>query len=118
MPYRQAIRLRDTIWLGGQVPWGTDSNAGCVVLPGQILPQTRFTMTYVDDLLAAFGRTTSDLRLVVAYFTSKGTEEETFAFLETVAACIPGPLPPMTVVPQPHMHTEDMTVEIWGVARG
>jgi len=118
LPYRQAIRLRDTIWLGGQVPWATDSNAGRVVLPGQILPQTRFTMTYVDDLLAAFGRTTSDLRLVVAYFTSKGTEEETSAFLETVAACIPGPLPPMTVVPQPHMHTQDMTVEIWGVSRG
>jgi len=44
-------------------------------------------------------RTTSDLRLMVAHFTSKGTEEETHSFLETIAACIPGPLPPMTVVP-------------------
>jgi len=24
----------------------------------------------------------------------------------------------MTVVPQPYMHTKEMTVEIWGVARG
>jgi hypothetical protein len=55
---------------------------------------------------------------MVAYFASGGSEEETRAFIETVAACIPGPLPPMTVVPQPHMHTRDMTVEIWGVARG
>lgn len=118
LPYRQAIRLRDTIWLGGQVPWATDSNAGRVVLPGKVLAQTQFTMSYVDDLLHAFGKTTSDLRLLVAYFRSNGTEEETRSFLETVAACIPGPLPPMTVVPQPHMHTKDMTVEIWGVARG
>jgi hypothetical protein len=75
-------------------------------------------MSYVEDLLRAFERSTTDLRLVVAYFTSDGTEEETRSFLEALAACIPGPLPPMTVVPQPHMHTRDMTVEIWGVARG
>ena len=118
LPYRQGIRLRDTIWLGGQVPWATDSNAGRVVLPGQVLPQTQFTMNYIDDLLSAFSRTTSDLRLMVAYFTSKGTEEETRSFIKTIAAYIPGPLPPMTIVPQPHMHTKDMTVEIWGVARG
>ena len=34
------------------------------------------------------------------------------------AAMGSGPLPPLTLVPQPHMHTKDMTVEIWGVARG
>jgi len=118
LPYRQAIRLRDTIWLGGQVPWATDSNAGRVVLPGQVLAQTQFTMSYIDDLLQAFGKSTADLKLLVAYFTSTGTEAETRSFLATLAACIPGPLPPMTVVPQPHMHTKEMTVEIWGVARG
>jgi enamine deaminase RidA (YjgF/YER057c/UK114 family) len=118
LPYRQAIRLRNTIWLGGQVPWGSDSNAGRVVLPGQLLPQTRFTMSYVDDLLRAFGKTTADLRLLVAYFTSRGTEEETRAFIDEVAAWFGGPLPPMTLIPQPHMHTPDMTVEIWGVAQG
>ena len=118
LPYRQAIRLRDMIWLGGQVPWSTDSNAGRVVLPGQLLPQTQFTMSYLEDLLGAFGKTTADLKLMVAYFTSGGSEEETRAFIDAVAACVPGPLPPMTVVPQPHMHTKEMTVEIWGVARG
>jgi enamine deaminase RidA (YjgF/YER057c/UK114 family) len=118
LPYRQGIRLRESIWLGGQVPWATDSNTGRVVLPGQVLPQTQHTMSYVDDLLRAFGKSTTDLRLVVAYFSSSGTEEETRSFLKTLAACIPGPLPPMTVVPQPHMHTKDMTVEIWGVAQG
>jgi enamine deaminase RidA (YjgF/YER057c/UK114 family) len=118
LPYRQAIRLRNTIWLGGQVPWGSDANAGRVVLPGQLLPQTQFTMSYVDDLLRAFGKTAADLRLLVAYFTSSGTEEETLAFIDEVAAWFGGPLPPMTLVPQPHMHTPDMTVEIWGVSRG
>jgi enamine deaminase RidA (YjgF/YER057c/UK114 family) len=118
LPYRQGIRLRDTIWLGGQVPFATNSNTGKVVLPGSQLQQTQFTMSYLDDLLRAFGKTTSDLRLLVAYFTSNGGEEATLSFIRTVAACIPGPLPPMTVVPQPHMHTKDMTVEIWGVAEG
>ena len=117
LPYRQGIGLRDTIWLGGQVPWATNSNAGHVVLPGEVLPQTQFTMSYLEDLLGAFGRRTADLKLMVAYFTSGGSEAETLAFLETISACLPGPLPPMTVVPQPHMHTKDMTVEIWGVAQ-
>ena len=118
LPYRQAIRLRETIWLGGQVPWATDSNAGRVVLPADVLGQTQFTMSYIDDLLGAFGRTSGDLRLMVAYFASTGTEAETHAFLERLTGCIPGPLPPLTLVPQPHMHTSEMTVEIWGVARG
>jgi enamine deaminase RidA (YjgF/YER057c/UK114 family) len=118
LPYRQAIRLRETIWLGGQVPWSADSNVGTVTLPGDVLGQTQFTMSYIDDLLGAFGRTAADLRLMVAYFTSTGTETETHAFLDRIAACVPGPLPPLTLVPQPHMHTPEMTVEIWGVARG
>ena len=118
LPYRQAIRLREQIWLGGQVPWATNSNAGNVVLAGQVLPQTQFTMSYLEDLLGAFGRTTADLKLMIAYFTSGGSEAESLAFIETLQACIAGPLPPLTLVPQPHMHTKDMTVEIWGVARG
>jgi enamine deaminase RidA (YjgF/YER057c/UK114 family) len=118
LPYRQAIRLRDTIWLGGQVPYATHSNAGLTTLARELLPQTQFTMTYIDDLLHAFGRTPAGLQLMVSYFTSQGSEEETSAFLETVAASVPGALPPITIVPQPHMHTDEMMVEIWGVARG
>ncbi len=118
LPYRQAIRLREQIWLGGQVPWATNANAGQVVLAGQVLPQTQFTMSYLEDLLGAFGRTTADLKLMIAYFTSGGSEAESLAFIETLRACIAGPLPPLTLVPQPHMHTKEMTVEIWGVARG
>jgi enamine deaminase RidA (YjgF/YER057c/UK114 family) len=94
LPYRQAIRLRDMIWLGGQVPYAPDSNAGRAVLPGQLMPQTQFTMSLVDDLLRAFGRTTSDLKLVVAYFASSGSEAETQAFIQTIAACIPAPCRP------------------------
>ena len=33
------------------MPWATDSNAGRTVLPGELLPQTQFTMSYIDDLL-------------------------------------------------------------------
>jgi enamine deaminase RidA (YjgF/YER057c/UK114 family) len=118
LPYRQGIRLRDTIWLGGQVPWEPWQNKGRAVLPGQLVPQTRFTMTYIDDLLHGFRATPSDLALLVCYFTSDGTPETTTAFLDAVAGAVDGQLPPVTVVPQPHMHTDDMTVEIWGVARG
>jgi enamine deaminase RidA (YjgF/YER057c/UK114 family) len=118
LPYRQAIRLRGMIWLGGQVPSEPDSNKGRRILPGQLLPQTRFTMSLIEDLLRPFGRRPADLKLLVAYFTSKGTPKETRAFLSTIAACIGGPLPPITCVPQPHMHDPATMVEIWGIAQG
>ncbi|MCA1444167.1 hypothetical protein I6F07_29030 [Ensifer sp. IC4062] len=117
-PYRQAIRLRDTIWLGGQVPWKPFSNDGVWVLPGQLLPQTRFVMSYIEDLLRPFGRSSADLKLMVCYFTSLGTEEETVEFARTLSECVGGALPPMTLVPKPKMHDDDNTVEIWGVAQG
>ena len=118
LPYRQAIRLRETIWLGGQVPSAPFHNGVGRVLPGDLTAQTRFTMTYIEDLLRGFGRRPSDLKLLVAYFVSDGSSSVTQSFIETLAASIGGPLPPMTLVPQAHMHTPETTVEIWGVAEG
>ncbi|WP_377828072.1 Rid family hydrolase [Bradyrhizobium lupini] len=118
LPYRQAIRLRDTIWLGGQVPSRPYSNKGLRVLDGQLLPQTRFTMSYIEDLLRSFERRPADLKLMVCYFTSTGTEAETVAFAATLGDCVGGALPAMTLVPKPMMHSPDTTVEIWGVAQG
>ncbi len=118
LPYRQAIRLRDTIWLGGQVPSEPGLNSGLRVMPGQLLPQTRFTMSYVEDLLRPFGRRPADLKLMVCYFQSSGEEADTHAFAATLADCVGGALPPMTLVAQPQMHTPENTVEIWGVAQG
>lgn len=118
VPYRQGSRLRGTIWTGGQVPFEPGRNQGKAVYPGELLPQTRFTMSYVDDILRGLDAVSSDLALLVCYFTSSGAEDETRQFLDAVADCVAGPLPPITCVPQPHMHSPDMTVEIWGVARG
>ncbi len=118
LPYRQGTRLRDTIWLGGQVPAPPFAHALDRVLPAQLVPQTRLTMSYIEDLLRGFGRRPADLKLLIAYFTSDGTPEATATFLDTVAACVDGPLPPITVVPQPHMHTPETMVEIWGIAQG
>jgi len=118
LPYRQAIRLRDTIWLGGQVPSEPFTNSGARVFPGALGAQTRFTMSYIEDLLRAFERGSADLKIAVCYFTSSGTPEETRAFATLLAECMGGVLPPLTLVPQPHMHTPDSTVEIWGVAQG
>ena len=118
LPYRQAIRLRDMIWTGGQAPSEPGSNSGKAIYPGDLLQQTRFTMSYIEDILRAFGATTSDLRLLVCYFTSDGSPAETCQFLEAVADCCAGPLPPITTVPQPHMHSEEMLVEIWGGGTG
>ena len=117
LPYRQGIRVRDTIWTGGQVPFEPGSNSGIAIYPGDLLEQTRFTMSYVEDILRAFDATTSDLRLLVCYFASGGTEAETVRFLDAVSDCVAGPLPPITVVPQPHMHSQEIAVEIWGVSR-
>lgn len=118
LPYRQAIRLRDTVWLGGQVAVSPYGNKGLSVMEGQLMPQTRFVMGYIEDLLRPFGRTLADLKLMVCYFTSTGTEAETVAFAKTLADCVGGALPPLTLVPKPMMHNPKNTVEIWGVAQG
>ncbi|MDA0703929.1 MAG: hypothetical protein O3A96_11940 [Proteobacteria bacterium] len=118
LPYRQAIGLRDMIWLGGQVPSEPWTNSGLRVLPGRLLPQTRFVMSYIEDLLRPFGRRPADLKFMVCYFTSDGSAAVTEAFVRTLADCMGGALPPMTLVAQPMMHTVENTVEIWGVAEG
>jgi enamine deaminase RidA (YjgF/YER057c/UK114 family) len=118
VPYRQGSRLRGAIWTGGQVPFEPGFNGGAAVYPGDLIRQTRFTMSYVDDILHGFGATSADLAMLVCYFTSDGSQTMTERFLDAVADCVAGPLPPITCVAQPHMHSEDMTVEIWGVARG
>ncbi|WP_439813820.1 RidA family protein [Zavarzinia sp. CC-PAN008] len=119
LPYRQAFRLRDTLWLGGQVPSTPYSNMGWFNIgSGALLPQTAFVMSYIEDLLRPFGRRLSDLKLMVCYFASDGSEATTQAFVRTLADCVGGALPPLTLVPKPMMHSPDATVEIWGVAQG
>ena len=117
LPYRQGIKLRDTIWLGGQVPSEPFSNTGARMLPGDMVAQTRMTMSYIEDILRGFNRTTADLKLMVCYFTGTDGEKTTRQFLDTVAGCVGGALPPTTLVPKPMMHGPDNTVEIWGVAQ-
>ncbi|MFP6743640.1 MAG: Rid family hydrolase, partial [Alphaproteobacteria bacterium] len=118
VPYRQGARLRNMIWTGGQVPMEEGNNQGNAVHVGDPLEQTRFTMDYVNDIVAAYGKSTRDYALLVCYFTSDGSQAATEAFVGAVADTIDGELPPMTLVPQPKMHSDDFTVEIWGVAKG
>ena len=118
LPYRQAQKMRNMIWLGGQVPAEPFSNTGKRVLPGQLLPQTRFTMSYLSDLLRPFGRSPKDLKLMVCYYTAPSDENATQQLLRLLQDCCGGVLPPITLVPVPHMQTSDSTVEIWGVAQG
>ena len=70
LPYRQGIKLRNTIWLGGQVPSPPFDNAPRRVLPGDLKAQTAFTMSYIEDLLRGFKRQSADLKLAVCYFRS------------------------------------------------
>ncbi|WP_027155770.1 hypothetical protein [Mesorhizobium sp. WSM2561] len=81
------------------------------------MPQARFTMSYVGDLLRLFGRSPADLKLMVCYFKSTGTEAETVAFVKTLADCVGGALPPMTLVPK-FTTASEVSVEICGVAQG
>ncbi len=116
LPYRQAICLRDMIWLGGQVPHTPFTNDGGRVMPGDLAAQTRFTMSFVEDLLRGFDRGPSDLKLMVCYYTSTGAAD-TQTFLDTLVDTVGGTLPPVTLVPKPMMHSPENTVEIWGVAQ-
>ena len=72
----------------------------------------------LNDIVEAFGKTTQDYALLVCYFASDGSQAATEAFVGAIADTIDGELPPLTLVPQPKMHSDDITVEIWGVARG
>ena len=105
------------IWTGGQVPYEPDANRGRTVFAGELLPQTLFTMRLVEDILRAFGATTSDLALLVCYFTSDGSEAVDAGVRRAPRAAAGGVLPPVTLVPQPAMHDAEMLVEIWGVAQ-
>jgi len=116
VPYRQGLKLRDTIWTGGQVPF-VPGHPRKPVHQGDLHAQTRHVMGLCSEIVRAFGKTPADYRLIVAHFASKGTPAETEAFLATVASCVEGALPPITVVPQPHMHSPDHLVEIWAVAQ-
>jgi enamine deaminase RidA (YjgF/YER057c/UK114 family) len=117
VPYRQGLKLRDTIWTGGQVPF-EPGRSGKPVHLGDLHAQTRYVMDLNNEIVRGLGKTPADYRLLVAYFTSKGAPAETEAFLATIASCVEGPLPPITVVPQPHMHSPGHLVEIWAVAQG
>jgi enamine deaminase RidA (YjgF/YER057c/UK114 family) len=118
LPYRQGLRLRNQIWTGGQVPFDRGSTADPAIHPFDLLKQTRFTMGLCNDIVEGFGHSSRDYRLLVCYFTSEGSEDETRAFVDAIADTVDGQLPPMTLVPQPHMHTDDVRVEIWGIAQG
>jgi len=118
LPYRQAQRLRDMIWLGGQVPAQPYSNTGKRVHPGQLLPQARLTMSYISDLLRPFGRSPLDLKLLVCYFRRLPDQDETDALLSLLTDYCGGVLPPLSLIPVDHMQDEDSTIEIWGVAQG
>ena len=118
LPYRQAQRLRDLIWLGGQVPAQPYSNTGKRVHPGQLLPQARLTMSYISDLLRPFGRSPLDLKLLVCYYRRLPDQDETDALLSLLTDYCGGVLPPLSLIPVDHMQDEDSTIEIWGVAQG
>ena len=117
LPYRQGVRLRGTIWLGGQVPSEPFSNSRARMLPGDLVGQTRMTMSYVEDILRGFDRRPADLKLMVCYFVCPDGEATTRLFLDTLARCVGGALPPTTLVAKPKMHEADNTVEIWGAAQ-
>ena len=118
LPYRQAIRLRGMIWLGGQVPSEPFSNTGRRMMPGDLAGQTRMTMSYIEDLLRGFGRSTADLKLMLCYYTCDDGENTTRQVLDILSGCVGGALPPTTLIAKPMMHTVENTVEIWGVAQG
>ena len=117
LPWRQAQKLRGMVWLGGQVPAEPFSNTGKRMFPGELLPQTQFTMSYVEDLLRPFNCKTSDIKLLVCYFQKSNDENIIGKMLELLRNCCGGVLPPLTLIPVPHMQTPDSTVEIWGVVQ-
>lgn len=116
VPYRQGIRLGRKVFLGGQVSFEPGCMNQSVLHVGDRAGQVDVTMGYIEAILAGLGAGMADLRLLVCHFAGDGTTSDTQAFLDALAQRITGPLPPITLVSQPRMHTEEMAVEIWGIA--
>ena len=116
VPYRQGIRLGRKVFLGGQVSFEPGCMNQNVVHVGDRAGQVDVTMGYIEAILAGLGASMGDLRLLVCHFAGDGTSADTQAFLDALARRITGALPPITLVSQPRMHTDEMAVEIWGIA--
>ncbi|MDA9513098.1 hypothetical protein XI04_08530 [Bradyrhizobium sp. CCBAU 11430] len=112
--FRQGLLVDDCVWLGGQIPFG--AGRGNIQSPGDLSRQVDCTMAVISDILGGFNKRLDDLALLVCYYESDGSEESTRRFLDRLAMNIPGPLPPITLVPEPMVHTKRTTNEIWGVA--
>lgn len=114
-PWRQALRVDDCIWVGGQVPYG--GRARHRQSPDDLIRQIDFVVGHIDDLLDGFNRRLDDVALLVCYFTSTGNDDASHRVLDRLTHIFPGQLPPVTLVPQPMMHHEDTKTEIWAIAR-
>jgi len=68
--------------------------------------------------LRAFGRSPSDLKLLVCYYRRLPDQDETGALLGLLSDYCGGVLPPLSLIPVDHMQDMDSTIEIWGVAQG
>jgi hypothetical protein len=75
-------------------------------------------MSYISDLLRPFGKSTSDLKLLVCYYRRLPDQDETHALLALLTDYCGGVLPPLSLIPVDHMQDTDSTIEIWGVAQG
>ena len=69
-------------------------------------------------LLRCWQRSPQDMKLGVCYFTSDGSPALSREMCALLAKTTGGVLPPLTLVPQPNMHTPESMVEVWGVAEG
>lgn len=112
---KQGVACGPLIFIAGQVDLSGD---GKMLNPGDLMAQTRASMTHVGAILNGYGADVGDLVKLTVFYVSDGTVDET-DLLEEIAAALgtlPGPGPAIAAIPVPALAFDGMMVEIEGIA--
>ncbi|MEZ5775183.1 MAG: RidA family protein [Hyphomicrobiaceae bacterium] len=112
-PFVQGIRAGRMIFVSGQSPV---DDAGALVEPGHIVPQTKMVMANAGRVLAAFGAGFDDVVKLNRWYVGTGTVEDFEPAALACAAHFKEPGPAATGIPLPRHARAGQTIRIELVA--
>jgi len=108
----QGVRLGGLIYTGGQADLDKHGN---VVNPGELQPQTRNVLQFVEDILKDLGASLKDMVKFVIYFTGNDSDEQ--VILDLIASRLPESVKPaVSTICLPALCYPGMRIELEAVA--
>ena len=112
-PFKHGVKCGNMIFVGGQCALDQHGN---VLHPYDIVEQSKTVMKYIEDVLAEFGATMSDVVQMNCFYVGGGSVEDWENSFRVRAAAFPDPGPAGTAIPVPKLAYEGMMIEIQVVA--